>query len=206
MTPGQFARKILGRRFQPVGDAYRRLFVDLTKIVEFLDQEIPAGATILDIGGGDGAVVARLLDRRPDLSVTMCDLAPEVGAFLSEGNRTKVTPLPGTKFTEVTGEFDVVTISDVVHHVPINQRHIFFQSLAQSCARWGCRRIILKDIEPRGLRALMARFTDRHITGDRHVVPFSRSDFRGMAHRYFPAAKGTGAMPDWPNYCEVLSW
>ena len=206
LAPGPFARRILGRHFEPFANAYRRIFVNLEKIVDVFDRELPRGARILDIGGGDGALVERLLRRRPDLAVTMCDRAPAIGSFLSDRNRAKVKTLPATDFTDVGGAFDFVTISDVIHHVPVDQREGFFEALAESCRRWSCRGIILKDIEPRGVRARLSLLADRHITGDRHVVLFSRSDFADVARRHFPGARRVSAMPDWPNYCELLRW
>lgn len=205
-APGQVARRVLGRHFKPVGDAYRRVFVNLEKIADFLDGELPNGAKMLDIGGGDGALVERLLSRRPDLAVTMCDPAPSIGTFLSNANRARVKLLPATYLNDVTGRYDAVTICDVIHHVPVEQRDAFFKSLAESCERWACRKIILKDVEPGGVRAMLSLLSDWHITGDKHVVLFSRADFAAMARRYFPKAQRASAVPDWPNYCEVLSW
>lgn len=204
-APGQIARRLLGPYFKPVGDVYRRVFVNLNKIVDVLEREIPRGASVLDIGGGDGALIDRLLERRPDLTVTMCDIAPTIGAFLSEANRTKVTLRPHTDFVDVHGHFIFVMITDVLHHVPVNQREAFFGALARSCSRWGCQRLFFKDVEPQGLRAKLAVVTDWYITGDRHVVPFSRSNFAEMARRHFPSAEKRSEVPDWPNYCEVLS-
>jgi SAM-dependent methyltransferase len=206
VAPGQLARRLLGRHFLPIGNAYRRFFVDLDRLAAFLDEELPQGARVIDIGGGDGALMDRLLTRRRDLKVTICDLAPRIGAFLSEQNRAKVEQYPATAFTDVPGQFDVVTITDVVHHVPVDQRGAFFQSLAESCARWGCNKIIVKDLEPGGVRAALSLFADRYITGDKQVVLFSRADFAGVARQYFPEARISSAVPDWPNYCEVLSW
>lgn len=205
-APGQIARRILGRHFKPVGDVYRRVFVNLDKIVEFFDHELPIGANVLDIGGGDGALVDRLLIRRPDLNVSMCDLAPVIGSFLSDEHRARVALFPATAFTDMVGSYDIVTISDVIHHVPVAQRDAFFKALAESCRRWGCQKIILKDIEPRGFRAMLSLGSDWYVTGDKHVVLFSRADFAAMAGRHFSAAEHRSAVPDWPNYCQVLSW
>lgn len=206
LAPGQIARKLLGRHFRPVGDVYRRLFVNLDRVVDFFDRELPRGARVLDIGGGDGALVDRLLSRRPDLTITMCDLAPAIGSFLSDKHRALVTQYPATAFADVPGQFDVVTIADVIHHVPVDQRDGFFTALAQSCARWGCRKIVLKDIEPGAIRSYMSLIADRYVTGDKHVVLFSRRDFAAVARRSFPDANLSSAMPDWPNYGQVLDW
>jgi SAM-dependent methyltransferase len=205
-SPGQIARRLLGPYFKPVGDAYRRVFVNLEKIVDVLESAVPRGARVLDIGGGDGALIDRLLDRRPDLTVTMCDIAPTIGAFLGNRNRGKVTLLPGTDFADVHGKFDFVMITDVMHHVPVDQRNAFFEALAQSCARWGCTTLFFKDVEPGHVRAVLSLLADWYITGDRHVVLFPRSEFQKMAARYFSNASRTSSMPDSPNYCEVLRW
>jgi 2-polyprenyl-6-hydroxyphenyl methylase/3-demethylubiquinone-9 3-methyltransferase len=204
--PGKIARKVLGRYFEPFGNLYRRVFVDLDKIVAYLDQNIPEHAKVLDVGGGDGAVIDRLLDRRPDLEIAMCDLAPQIGEFLSARNRAKVRLFPATDFIDVEGEFDVVTISDVMHHVPVAERARFFEALADACKSWKCRRVIVKDIEPEGLRAALSVLADRYVTGDRHVVLFSRADFARTAVPHFHKARRTSAVPDAPNYCEMLSW
>jgi hypothetical protein len=90
--------------------------------------------------------------------------------------------------------------------VPVEQREAFFRSLAESAERWGCRTVILKDVEPGAFRATLSLLADRYVTGDKHVVLFSRSQFGEMAGRYFPKARRASAVPDWPNYCEVLSW
>jgi len=205
-SPGQIARRLLGPAFKPVGDIYRRLFVNLERIVDELERELPKGANILDIGGGDGALIDRLLDRRPDIAVTMCDIAPTVGAFLSDAHRDQVTQLPATDFADVEGRFDVVMITDVMHHVPVGEREGFFAALAASCERWGARRLFFKDVEPGHVRSTMSLLADWYITGDRHVVLFPRAAFGDMARRHFPSATRRSAMPDRPNYCEILSW
>jgi hypothetical protein len=206
MAPGQIARLLLGRHFERVGNLYRSLFVDLERVVDVFARALPRNARVLDIGGGDGALIDRLANRRPDIAFSMCDLAASIGTFLSEHNRAKIVLLPATDFTEVEGRYDAVTISDVIHHVPIEHREGFFEALAASCERWDCRTIILKDVEPRGLRAGLSLLADRHITGDKHVVLFSRAQFYELAARYFPRARRISVVPDWPNYCEVLSW
>jgi len=206
MTPGKLARKILGRYTVPVGNVYRRIFVDLEVIAKQFDSEIARNSHILDIGGGDGALMEFLLNRRPDLTVTMCDQAASIGGFLTAENRAKVTLFPATDLSEMSGQFDCVTITDVIHHIPVEQRIGFFSALADGCRRWGCRKLLFKDVEPGSWRSVASLLSDRYITGDLHTVLFSRSEFAAMMDRYFPQATRTSTMPDWPNYCEIVSW
>lgn len=206
MSPGQIARRLLGRRFKPLGNAYRRIFVNLDTIARTFSDLLPQRSRILDIGGGDGALVERLLNLRPDLDVTMCDVAPSIGSFLSDKNRAKVRLLSATEFASVTGTFDFVTISDVVHHVPVRQRNQFFAELAASCEQWGCTNLIMKDIEPGRFRSWLSVMADRYITGDRHVALISEAAFARMISGHFPHARRVPSMPDPPNYCELLSW
>ena len=206
MTPGKLARKILGRYTVPVGNVYRRIFVDLNLIAEQFDNAIPRNANILDIGGGDGALIEFLLDRRPDLTVTMSDRASSIGTFLTAEKREKVTLFPATDLSEISGQFDCVTITDVIHHIPIEERDGFFLALAEGCRRWGCRKLLFKDVEPGSWRSVASVLSDRYITGDLHTVLFSRAEFAAMMDRYFPQATRTSTMPDWPNYCEFVSW
>jgi hypothetical protein len=204
-APGQIARRILGKYFEPFGNAYRRIFVDLDRVVEFYDREVPEKSRILDVGGGDGAVIERLLDRRPDLLVTMTDLAENIGQFISERNRPRVNLLPKTSIEEMSGQFDIVMISDVLHHVPPESRGQFFAVLASACERLDSKKLIFKDVEPKGVRSFLALLADRYITGDRHVSFPSRKDFGMFAELHFPHASRKSHVPDWPNYCEVLT-
>lgn len=196
MTPGQIVRRLLGPAFTPVGAAYRRIFVDMAPVADWIAARLPPGARVLDVGGGDGYVVKLLLDRRADIFVTMTDVAPAIGAFLGPAERARVTLLPGTDAGTLSGPFDAITLADVVHHVPVSQRGGFFAMLGDLATRSGAQCIIIKDIRPRGLRAWLALVSDHWITGDRAVVQIAEDEIR------LPGwTRVEMAMPDHPNYC-----
>ena len=195
MSPGQLARRLLGSHFQIAGELYRRIFVDMDKVTDGMIRHIPQGAHVLDVGGGDGYVVDLLLTKRPDIRVTMTDIAPEIGSFIRPANRDRVILKPGTDAAEVEGAFDVITLADVVHHVPAPARPGFFAMLASVAARTGARTVLVKDVEPGGLRALLALWGDLYITCDKNVafLPADRVEIPGFEKR-------ETAMPDFPNY------
>jgi len=196
IPPGQIARRVLGPVFPVFGEAYRRAFVDIDKVADWMAARLPQGARVLDVGGGDGFVMNAVLARRADIHVTMTDLAPKIGGVIAPAHRARVELRPAISAEAVDGAFDVLTLSDVVHHVPVTARPAFFAALSAAAVRTGCRSVLIKDIQPRGLRAKLAELGDHYITGDRQVrqLPPEAIVIPG-----FESAEV--AMPDFPNYC-----
>lgn len=199
MTPGQFVRRLLGPKFHIAADHYRRVFVDMAKVADWLAARIPQGAKVLDIGGGDGYVVDLLLDRRPDLRITMTDTAAEIGGFISAKNLPRVALLPATDVADLEGHYDVMTLSDVIHHVPKAQRPGFYSILSKAARRFCCGSILIKDIEPGSPRAALSVLADHYITGDKGVSLVSSADIVIEGFRVLETS-----MPDFPNYCVRL--
>ncbi|HTI67147.1 MAG TPA: class I SAM-dependent methyltransferase [Caulobacteraceae bacterium] len=129
----------------------------------------------------------------------MTDLAHQIGTFITTEHSNRATLLPATSVEAVTGRFDVITLADVVHHVPPAQRPGFFASIAQTATRTGCQALLVKDIQPGGLRANLAMWGDWYTTGDRQVRQLAPEAlaFPGFALTHT-------AMPDHPNYGAVF--
>jgi hypothetical protein len=103
MSLSSLARAVLGDRLFPVlGRRYRALFVDLEKVVSCLPS-FPPGAHVLDIGGGDGEMMNRILELHPEIDVTMLDSSPRLGAFLKPELRSRVRLLPSTTLAAYAG-------------------------------------------------------------------------------------------------------
>ncbi|MBB4639749.1 class I SAM-dependent methyltransferase [Rhizorhapis suberifaciens] len=200
ITPGQLARALLGSKFHIAGRLYRRIFVDMDKVTDCIMHQLPAGAHVLDIGGGDGYVVDMLLAKRPDIRVTMIDIATDIGRFIRAEHEVRVTIRAQTELSAVEGDFDAFTITDVIHHVPQSARAEFLSSIAGAAQRTRCNKIIVKDVQPGKLRALLALWGDLYITGDKGV------SLVGMEDIALPGFRRTYAdMPDYPNYCITFS-
>jgi SAM-dependent methyltransferase len=196
MTVGRFARKILGPAFLPIGQAYRRIFVDMPKIVEVLAENLPCNAHVLDVGGGDGYVTNLLLEKRPDITFTMIDLAGEIGGFISTTNLERVALRPRTDLRDLSGAFDALIMTDVLHHIPRDNRNAFLKHVSEASYRIGCNLILIKDIEPGHFRAFLSLLSDLLITGDSAVSLVRAHDIQipGFDVEWI-------AYTDTPNYC-----
>jgi 2-polyprenyl-3-methyl-5-hydroxy-6-metoxy-1,4-benzoquinol methylase len=188
MTPGRLVRTVLGKRgSRVVGHAYRALFVDTDKVIGAISRQIPTGAHVLDVGGGDGAIVNRLLGHRPDIRVTTIDVAPDVGQWIDAAYEARVVRLPGTTLAAYLASGrplpQVLLMTDVMHHVPVGDRDAFVASIAALMRVAPSVRIIVKDVEPGYLRAQLGYLSDRYVTGDRAVSLVSRGELVATMQR-----------------------
>lgn len=182
---------------------YRRVFVDLECVARVLEPHLPAGARILDIGGGDGELLNHLLTARPDISVDMVDIAPAVGKFLEPEHASRVRKFTGTPVeslpADLTG-YDIALISDVMHHLPADYRPSFLKAVR---TRLGANAsLLIKDIEPGHAIASLSLFCDMYVSGDKGVSLVSREDLGRLCASLQPTSIdeiGLHAL-DAPNY------
>lgn len=212
MSPGRIVRNLFGdRAFRVIGRGYRAVFVDLTREIAAIAAEIPPCAHVLDVGGGDGEPLDRLLARRPDIRVTTIDVSPSVGAWISAAHASRVTRMPATTLQRYLASGapvpDVLLACDVVHHIPPAERAAFFAAVATLFERNGALRFIVKDVEPGHWRAMLGYLSDRYITGDRSVSPVSRAALIGTIAASRPGLRWRETRlfdADPPNYALVF--
>lgn len=68
------------------------------------------GSKVVDLGGGNGALMKAIIDRHPDVDGAVFDL-PEV----IEAAEHELNAVPGSLFESVPGGFDVYVLSSVIH-------------------------------------------------------------------------------------------
>jgi SAM-dependent methyltransferase len=117
--------------------AGRRARVLATRLAEIM----PAHATILDVGCGDGEIAWLLIQQRPDLKVTGVDV------LVRPDTRVPVEPFDGSTIPFADDSFDVVTFVDVLHHCeqPLE--------LLREARRVARQSIVIKDHSLEGLAA-----------------------------------------------------
>jgi len=171
MSIGSLVRAAAGPFEKRLCAIYRSVFIDVGRCTAQIQRAIPQGATIVDVGGGDGQVLNYLLLSRPDVRVVMIDLRNQIGIFLEPAVRMRVELHPATSlacYRAAHGQSaDVLLVSDVVHHVPENARFRFIEDCVALLNPNGA--LIIKDVAPGGLISNLSVFADRHITGDKHV-------------------------------------
>jgi 2-polyprenyl-3-methyl-5-hydroxy-6-metoxy-1,4-benzoquinol methylase len=167
MSIGAIVRKLAGPLEEPLCRAYRRIFVDADAVMAQVAKAIPHGAHVVDIGGGDGVMLDALLRHRLDLTATMTDIRPDIGASLSEGVRHRVTILRDTPAAKCAARGDAVILADVLHHVPPVQRAGLIREAMALAKPGGI--LIVKEFEPRGFVAWLGYMADKYISGDRGV-------------------------------------
>ncbi|MBB6599991.1 class I SAM-dependent methyltransferase [Luteimonas sp. MC1825] len=199
------------RRLMPAGlerkaaAAYRRVFVDLHKVAALVAGALPADAHLLDIGGGDGELLNHLLAARPDVRVTMVDIAGSVGKFVEPVHFDRVRRLPGTSIEAHLGQldapYDAALVSDVMHHLPVAYRAQFLRSIRDALRPSGA--LFVKDIEPGHPVAWLSLVCDKYVSGDRGVTLVSLAELLALAEAELaPQAAGEIGLHrvDRPNY------
>ena len=207
VTPGQFVRRLLGERlFARVVEFYRAVFVDLDEVAACLPPLAP-GSEILDVGGGDGALLERILRRQPRLRASLVDLRPSVGLSLTDARRERVRLFASTAVRDCAGRGvpvpDVVVVADVLHHVPVAERAALLRDLRDFLCG-PPRLLVVKEVAPESWRARAGLWSDRYVTGDRHVALVAPDEVKSLVAEVFPdlAARDTPLLErDHPNYC-----
>jgi SAM-dependent methyltransferase len=111
------------------------------RLAELLDSMIPSGASVLDVGAGDGLIDRVLLDRRPDLRIRGVDV------LVRPTTHIDVRPFDGHDLPAKTGEVDVVMFVDVLHHAEDAR------SLLQEASRVASDAVVIKDHLREGMLA-----------------------------------------------------
>ncbi|NCE87615.1 class I SAM-dependent methyltransferase [Pseudomonas sp. Q1] len=136
---------------------------------------VPAGASVIDFGCGHGALLVMMGAISRISKGIGCDIAvPALAAARAAARRLgledTLTFLPVHTIDEVPqGPFDVVSMVDVLHHVPVAEREAFIHCAASRVTPGGV--FIFKDMTTRSRARQFAHQLDDWIFTREWVVP-----------------------------------
>ncbi len=187
MSVGIKIRGLFGPFERPISAAYRAMYIDLQAFVATAKAWCPAAANLLEIGCGEGQVTERLRLAYPSARITAIDITSRLGR-LYRGARERV------RFAQCSvqdiaaqerGGFDLVILSDVMHHVPLQIRQGLLDATKLALAPGGD--LVFKDWERTHTPIhWMCHASDRWLTGDR-VAYMNRGEMRELLACSFSA-------------------
>jgi 2-polyprenyl-3-methyl-5-hydroxy-6-metoxy-1,4-benzoquinol methylase len=188
MNLGPFIRGLFGRYERRISEGYRSIYIDMDAFVDQMRQWKPNAKRILEVGCGEGAVTQRLRAAYPDAQITAIDITPRVGR-LYQGS------LDGVRFIRCrvqevaaseSGQYDLVVLCDVLHHVPIDLRQDLLDAIRRAMALGGT--LVFKDWQ-RNYAPIhwLCYASDRWLTGDR-ISYMTREEMRERLALSFGAA------------------
>ncbi|CAB4882994.1 unannotated protein [freshwater metagenome] len=181
MTIGSTVRTLLGPRLEQVAaNAYRRMFVDLDTVAATV-AGLGSFENVIEVGCGEGALMTRLLDAlAPTAQGFGIDIAVNPGHNYA-GNNTNVE-FRQADVADIVGEgrrFDLVVVSDVLHHIPPADRRGFLESCRSLLAPGGT--VVVKEwVRRRNLAHAAAYGSDRYISGDTTVAFYTESELERL--------------------------
>src|SRR5271156_710820 len=168
MRLGPLVRRMFGPYERQISELYRSMYTNIDALVELIVRWKSMPKRILEVGCGEGAVTQRLNAVYPDVEITAIDVTPRVGR-LYRGALARV------RFVQCTveeialdepGEYDLVVLSDVLHHVPAESRQSILDAIRTALAPRGT--LVFKDWQRNSSPIHWLSYaSDRWLTGDR---------------------------------------
>jgi SAM-dependent methyltransferase len=204
---GPFIRKMFGP-FEPLISAtYRSIYLDLDAFMALIQRWQPTASKILEVGCGEGAVTERLRATYPGANITAIDITPRIGRLYRGSFRDVEFIQSDVKeiAKKKPGHFDLVVLSDVLHHVPVDFRQELLNSIRTVLAAKGT--FIFKDWQRnRAPIHWLCYASDRWLTGDR-INYMTRDEMRQHLVISFDAASLVAEArvgPWWNNIATLI--
>jgi 2-polyprenyl-6-hydroxyphenyl methylase/3-demethylubiquinone-9 3-methyltransferase len=190
-----------------ISEAYRSIYIDIDAFIEITRRWKPNANRILEVGCGEGAVTQRLNDAYPEAKITAIDITPRVGRLyrgMLEDVRFIRCSVQEISATE-SGQYDLVVLSDVLHHVPLEFRQGLLDAIRAALAPKGT--FVFKDWQ-RNYTPIhwLCYASDRWLTGDR-INYMTRNEMREHLALTFGEAALVGEArvgPWWNNIATLV--
>jgi 2-polyprenyl-3-methyl-5-hydroxy-6-metoxy-1,4-benzoquinol methylase len=207
MKLGPLVRRMFGPFERQVSESYRSIYFDIDAFVEMVHTWRPTASKILEVGCGEGAITQRLNAAYPIATITAIDITPKAGRlFNGSTDRVRFACRTVQEIAQVEpAQYDLVVLSDVLHHVPHELRQGILDSIRSVLAPGGA--FVFKDWQ-RDFSPIhwLCYASDRWITGDR-ISYMTRTEMRHHLALSFGEAAlvaETRVKPWWNNIATLV--
>jgi 2-polyprenyl-6-hydroxyphenyl methylase/3-demethylubiquinone-9 3-methyltransferase len=188
--------------FLKLAPVYRRFFFSINMFVKMTFFEKFKGS-LIDVGGGDGAVLAKILNKHNPNRCVFLDPTPNAGSMIEGKKVVRYIGLFLNEVEEIKNEkFDVALLVDVLHHVEPDQRKALLIEVLNMISESG--RLIIKEVRPFGLRSKLTYWADIYISKDPVVSFISEEMLLKLILEINPDLKVQSNIKygkwDYPNY------
>lgn len=180
---GANVRRAFGPYEKQVAELYRRVFIDLENLADCI-QDWSDATAICEIGCGEGALAERICRDFPDASYLGIDIIPHLGRMFG-GDRAEFRQIDAQDLAEeCAGQFDLVVINDVMHHVPDPLRAGILEATKKLLMPGGV--LVFKDwLRRKTLIHAACYIADVHIGGDKNVSYMAMDEQRNLITSVF---------------------
>lgn len=204
MPIGPLIRRSFGRHEKLIAETYRRIFVDLDDLSRLLLRWCPDPKQILEVGCGEGAMTERLAASYPNTRIVATDICERIGRLYS-GPAERVTfrrEFVEQLAEEQPGQYDLVILADVIHHVPKHARISLLRSIRRTMSPHA--KFVFKDwLRSGSLIHLLAYSSDRYLTGD-DISYLSFTEFTALAESVFGTRTAISYVLPWRSNVAML--
>lgn len=176
MAIGPMIRRAFGPFEYQISAAYRAIYIDINQLALLTQRWVPVARNILEVGCGEGAVTEHLRQLYPDAAITAIDVTANLGRlYRGPRERLRFVQCQVERVAAAeAGAYDLVILSDVLHHVPHELRRSLLESIRTTLSPNG--RFVFKDwVRTSTPIHWLSYASDRWLTGDR-VAYFTRQE------------------------------
>jgi len=183
---GAKVRAAFGRHEPLVSELWRGMFVDVAHWTSIVLRWAPGPGRILEVGCGEGYSTARLVEAYPEVPLDAIDIAGNIGRLYdgAAGAANFRIAFAEEIAAESPAAYDLIVLSDVLHHVPPGQRTSLLQAIRTLLAPGGT--LAMKDWNRAPAQPIhwAVHGSDRFLTGDR-VQYMTRAEARQLVESVF---------------------
>ena len=187
MAIGGTVRRLFGRHERLVSDLWRGMFMSVDHWTRTIGTWAPDPKRILELGCGEGCSTTRIAALYPNAVIDAVDVASHAGR-LYEGptDRVRFRVITAENLArECPGAYDLIVITDVLHHVPHGERDSFLAAVRILLAPGGV--LAFKDWHRNAAPIYYLGYAaDRWLTGDR-IAYLTRAEARQLLAGTFGA-------------------